>query len=645
MFLLGAICAARRLRMGMQWGHTSVPTVDIMRAAELCVSNTTARVECPNVMYYTAQLLHLPGAGLPHSWAPPAADRMPFGEHWLEMLDAERLVADLLEARDGARLAESRVELGGDSTETILLDAAGAGTIRLITLDAPAPAAGMGARAPACDAACAAASRRRTLHSDAVRLRAWWDGGVSADGGWPAGEVRRRCAEVRQARPSLDVPLSALWGPPSLHSKALPLHPMLLVGETARYGLHIALPMPFWRSACVMLAHNASAEGSAGGAAGPGDSGDRALLFDVRVVWANGAEYGEGGQAGYFFAPLRTAALGEGTFSPNVVVDVRRLSGSLVGMVHTAAADSRHFVEGDILIRVDGCPTPAVWSPGYEDWFLGSHAYHCGHFVGLHHAYTVGYDGQRVRMWQARVLTADAVPFRSSLEVSLEGGDWEHFSRPVIQCLALVYGWPAPPLALTDAFTPGDELGAAAPPHGYEIVAEDGGLEEFALASHVAGFGLGRSLHGQGDRLPAETFLVRQRALALRRAARVTFRVAVAATNEGVILRRLSDLRRPAGVAEVRVDGVVAAGGWLASDRSRLAARRLGPCCTRPASDSLRHDTGAPLALYSLGLSVQAATQQTGRHAVGQPRSIGALYGAVCHPSQPRMHRTACVTR
>ena len=562
MFLLGIICAADRLRMGMRWGHTQAPTVGIMQAAELCVSTASAPLECPDVLYYNAQLLHLPGTALPPFWAPPVRGRSPVAPEWLSLLDAEHLVAGLLDAGDGVRLTETRVFLSGNSTETVLLETAGGGTIRLITLNVSTALTSNESLSPF-TSSCAA-KRRRILHSGSIRLRAWWDGGVTADGGWPAGGVRRGCAEVNRARPSVDFPLSALWGPPNLYSRELALHPTLLVGETAKYGLHIALPMPFWRSACVML----KSDGVQDFDAKDGGSCKRTAVMDVRVSWADSAEYSEDGQAGYFFAPLGTTMLGEGTLSPNIIANVGRLSGSLIGMAHVASADSKFFVEGDILIRVDGCPTPAVWSSGYEDWFLGSHAYHCGEFTGTHHAYAKGNAGERLQMWQIRVLTADAVPFRSSLVVSVEGGGWEYSPRAVIQCLALIYAWPAPPLALTDYFCPSDEISVPAPPHAYEITAADGGVEEFALASHIAGFGLEHSLHMQGDRIPAETFLVRSRALAFSRPARVAFRVSVAANNNGVILRRLNDLRRPAGVAVVHVDGA-AAGTWLASDRYR----------------------------------------------------------------------------
>lgn len=564
-YATGMLCARRRFRMGMRWMNTDAPMLDIMRQGEACVKSVQVQVQCPSTLYYNVQLLHIPLNAFPSHWHPPVPGRAPFDSRDIEAsglqvssldeaVDALRLIRRFLNSSLAA-IKSFDVTIGPDNRSEIVWSTEKAGVVRLLLIDTV-----MGG-----------SERRVALHRSDVLLKAWWDGGVSsvAGVGWPDSYPRSSPCNGG-IEPSLSVSLASLWGPLKMFDADLPAHPTLLLGETDEYGLHVAFPMPFWESACIGLEFT-----------GPADQ--ESIVFRVTVVAEEtqvGAQhsYPADGTAGYFFVFQESRKLQEGLYSPsNYLINVTGLRGSLVGLLQFASSATQFFVEGDLLLWVDGCPSPAIWSSGYEDFFLGSHGYYVRDFNGPFHAYHRQDSPSGLETWQMRHLTADAIPFRDSLVGLVEGeGYAPDMVEPntFISSTALVYGWPTRGLVLTDELVPGDEVDAAgtSSPHRYFIDLGKGGkagagLTEYALATHIPSYGLDRSQHPPGRRIPSETFLVVARVLALEARASVSFRVGVDPDNVGVILRRLVDVRRPVSRADVTVDGEPA-GTWFSADRS-----------------------------------------------------------------------------
>ena len=568
------LCASERIRVGMRWMDTKQTMVEIMRQGEACVSSLQAHIKCPSTMYYNVQLLHLSGPDLPLHWKTPLSSTVsPFnvqdvnslnlyeGQQFSNLEDAlnplnliRSLLLSCMDHDQGAKnmynenqLTSKNITIGHNNSRHIIFEALGSGTIKLVVLNLAGDQDLL--------------LKQQILHSNDLRIQAWWDGGVSMDGRWPKGRSQN-CKEICAdplVGPSVDISLAALWGPEKLLDKAIPVHATYLLGETERYGLHLAFPMPFWESACVRLSYTGTAE---------------SIQLHTKIVFSLNLEYDRNGRAGYFFVQFTKIVLGPGHQSTNYVVNVSGLQGSLVGMSQLADSTSRFFVEGDLLIWVDKSPTPAVWSSGFEDWYLGSHGYFKRDYYGPYHAYSRADKNESVSTWQTRHLPIDAVPFRDSLLVFLEGEGFDDGNpNTLVETAALIYGWPTRGLHVSDIIVPADEkIGINL--HKYMITADhqnpelnESWIEDYALSSYFPGFGFERSQHRVAGRIPAEIFMAVPNILALKKPAAITFTVAIEPENAGVILRRLTDTRRSLSRAEVFVDGI-SMGMWINSDRS-----------------------------------------------------------------------------
>ena len=567
------LCASKRIRVGMRWMDTKQPMVEIMRQGEACVSSLQTRIRCPSTMYYNVQLIHLPGPDLPTHWKTPRSSTVsPFNVRDVnsldlyekqqfsnieDALDPLNLIAGLLlscrhdnqvtgNISNDNQLTSKNFTIGHNNPHHVIFDASGSGTIKLVVLNLA------GDKDPW--------MKRQVLHSNDLRIQAWWDGGVSIDGRWPRGRTQH-CEDIWDSvAPSVDISLAALWGPEKLLDKPMPVHATYLLGETERYGLHIAFPMPFWESACVRLAYAGTAE---------------FIKLHTYVVFSKDLEYDRNGRVGYFFVQFTKIVLGTGHQSINYVVNVSGLQGSLVGMSQLADSNSQFFMEGDLLIWVDKSPTPAVWSSGFEDWYLGSHGYFKRDYNGPYHAYSRADRNKAVSTWQTRQLSIDAVPFRDSLLVFLEGEGFDDGNpNTQIESAALIYGWPTRGLHVSDVIVPSEEKNNAIGMHNYMIITEhqspesnESWIEDYALSSYFPGFGFEKSQHKVADRIPSEIFMIVPNILALKKSATITFSVSIELENAGVILRRLTDTRRSLSSAEVFVDGI-SMGMWINSDRS-----------------------------------------------------------------------------
>ena len=266
---------SERIRVGMRLMDTKQSMVEIMRQEEACLSSLQAHIKCPSMMYYNVQQILLSGPDLPMHWKTPRSstvspcnvqdvnsldlyERQQFS-NLKDALDQLNLITSpLLSCGDhnwGTRnmynenqLTSKNITVGHNNSHRVIFEALGSGTIKLAILNLAGDQDLF--------------LKQQVLHSNDLRIQAWWDGGVSMDGKWPKGRSQN-CKEMwanQSVDPSVDISLAALWCLEKLLDKTIPVHATYLFGETECYGLQIAFPMPFWESACVRLAYTGTAE-------------------------------------------------------------------------------------------------------------------------------------------------------------------------------------------------------------------------------------------------------------------------------------------------------------------------------------------------------------------------------------------------
>ncbi len=207
--------------------------------------------------------------------------------------------------------------------------------------------------------------------------------------------------------------------------------------------------------------------------------------------------------------------------------------------------DGAHL-EGDERIAVDGSRYPQIHGTGLEDFFNGGFYFAGGPVVLATHGNPVQAPtstrrpGLNLRS-AYRLLLGDAIPFASRIRLAIEHGPVNDVPAEM-SSLVLYYAIDTPTLIETDRIAIGTTESEAA--HAF-------------------------AAQGRTDRVLRSAFRGDDSDVELERAGldavRTTFRIAVAATNRGVRLRRLADIGSGAQTAAVLVDGRPA-GTWSTAD-------------------------------------------------------------------------------
>lgn len=285
-------------------------------------------------------------------------------------------------------------------------------------------------------------------------------------------------------------------------------------------------PMPFERRATVQL-HNGTDTAV--------DQGEAAVTSAPSAEQAAAVRAGD---LGYFRATSHAGPTKDGESWSLLKAEGQ---GKFMGVTQSMAGRlDRNHLEGDERAYVDGSRTPAVHGTGTEDF------YQSGWYFNRD-TYTAPWNGNPTHLGPQtgcakdqdctgayRQLIHDAVPFRTSLDFSIEHG----FTNDVAgdySSTAYWYGLPQPAAEATDTLTVGDTASEKA--HGYTSDAP-GGVQTLESVF-------------EGDFRNPQALAATTRATG----SQVSFTLAVDPRNEGVELRRTSDQRAGGQAAAVSVDG------------------------------------------------------------------------------------------
>ncbi len=297
-------------------------------------------------------------------------------------------------------------------------------------------------------------------------------------------------------------------------------------------------PMPFARTARITLVNT---------------TGDLVSGIDSDVVTTADPQWAPAlvsGRAGYFTARSHagTTALGQDWLFAD-----EQGHGKFVGVSHTIRGsriktsfsdDAPYFLEGAESVYTDGAQSPQWYGTGTEDFYEGGWYFKGGkHFS----APLTGQPDQRTATGGCadycvaayRLMLAEAIDYRSAMRFGIEHGK-RNMVQPDYSSTAFLYTQP------DDTITPGDDVNPTDPLnrllHGYR---DDGATDQLLVSQY----------EGNDDTRPV-IGLVRATS------APITFDVAIAPDNHGVLLRRTSDQATGYQSAEVAIDGALA-GIWL----------------------------------------------------------------------------------
>lgn len=321
---------------------------------------------------------------------------------------------------------------------------------------------------------------------------------------------------------AVNCPIGAFFGNElGLHSIRYLTHGMTTNGDFYCY-----FPMPFWRSAQVVLHNRGSAD-------------IRGVRFEIQYKPAAVLRYPRD----------RAAHFRASAYQPSIRKEPARDShiATLAGRGHLVAGlitGRESFCEGDVRVMIDHAATPSVESDGSESWSC----YGWGFVNPPRNNPVSGFDGTGNALWSmTRVCLGDSYPFRTALRFSVEGGMGTHGGTDIRSGVLLYYGEPQPAMALTDSIDVGDPASEAA--HAYAAP----GSEIRTLASFYEGENDQVEIKDHGRYLTTSA----------------TFSARVRPDNGGVLLRRRSDQQHGRQRARVFVDGVqVRERDWYYADRN-----------------------------------------------------------------------------
>lgn len=209
-------------------------------------------------------------------------------------------------------------------------------------------------------------------------------------------------------------------------------------------------------------------------------------------------------------------------------------SGKLVGLQYNCVGSSSFaFLEGDEIITVDGNPSPVCNGTGTEDIFKGAWYFVGGKFsqgtIGMTWRDYPGND--RVRLSAYRSYLADQVIFRNGIEASIEHGPSNNTSGESYCITAFYYSTQKSALHSLGIYSAsGDDP---------DCLVVDGTATEGDIEGHLEGNDIGTGVYSPMRALTGKSEL----------------RVRIPSGNEGILIRRLYDLRNIDQKAEVYCDG------------------------------------------------------------------------------------------
>jgi len=298
----------------------------------------------------------------------------------------------------------------------------------------------------------------------------------------------------------------------------------LVAGIDASNNLYFYLPMPFQRKAVIYL-DNQGAERIPG------------VTYQVqyRPFTGNFASVG-------YFSTSYTAVNSIRTGRDIPILNVSG-AGKFVGVTASYTGDrARVYLEGDERIYVDGSGSPAVYGTGTEDFFNGAFYFSAGPYSQPMSGNTAHITTTKVDKTAAyRFFLEDAIPFRRHIDVSIQHGPHDNTTNTSASMLAYYYVRPAVQSVLTDTLEVGSTASERA--HGYQIHDQVwSGTDTYQYDGVADGKNLTDT--GRGDKGYSQ------------------FTMAIAASNQGVDLRRRYDQGVPSQAAKVYVGGRLV-GTWF----------------------------------------------------------------------------------
>jgi hypothetical protein len=204
-------------------------------------------------------------------------------------------------------------------------------------------------------------------------------------------------------------------------------------------------------------------------------------------------------------------------------------------------------LEGDERIAVDGSRYPQIHGTGLEDFFSGGFYFIRGAFTLPTHGNPVQASNTSPRRPGVNLRTAyrlflgDAIPFYQHLRLAIEHGPVNDVPAEM-SSVVFYYAVPDPSIESSDRMT----IGAAASEAAHRFAAE--GRVDRTLQSAFRGEESSHLVEATGVE-----------------AVRTSFRLAIAAENHGVRLRRLADIGAGRQAADVSVNGQFV-GHWYSAD-------------------------------------------------------------------------------
>ncbi len=218
-------------------------------------------------------------------------------------------------------------------------------------------------------------------------------------------------------------------------------------------------------------------------------------------------------------------------------------TGRVVGVSHTVeglipTGNLRNYLEGDERLFVDGSASPDQHGTGTEDFYEGGWYFNRGVFSAPltgNPAHELNGGGCRYDCTGLyRLLLAEAIDFSSHVRFGIEHGPGDD-ADAVEGSTTYWYGTPERTLQWTDRL----DVGADDSEQAHDYTAADAGEVKTATS------------YFEGVDGPEEPIVQDSRA----GSGKITFRLAVAADNLGVTLRRISDQGNPYQSAAVTIDG------------------------------------------------------------------------------------------
>jgi hypothetical protein len=247
-----------------------------------------------------------------------------------------------------------------------------------------------------------------------------------------------------------------------------------------------------------------------------------------------------GGTGGHFTTQSRAGKTVQGKDSTLASAAGR---GRFVGVAQTMTGRDRGYLEGDERVHVDSSPSPQLHGTGTEDFYESGWYFDRGEFSNPFNGNTRHQRaaGECVLECDAtyRLMLADSVGYASAVEFGIEHGQQDDHDDDYAST-AFLYTRPEAASSQSDVLDVGDAASRSA--HSW--------TEAATTQSTVDG-----RFEGDQDDIPLRDDVRSGNG-------ETSFRLAVAATNNGVLLRRLSDQASAGQQAQVLVDGADA-GTWL----------------------------------------------------------------------------------